>query len=151
MVMRGSAESTSHRRIRLWTGQAGVASSELGACLVALLALGILLSFLWGQRPVKANESFGAPGRGFSGASHFLETSNANTSGDSGEDSEQEIRRRLRPQNVPEALAPILRLIIGAALFCYGLSLIYRAEDGCNRLNVVGFLLTLAGSLILVI
>lgn len=50
--------------------------------------------------------------------------------------------------NEAEIIGTLLRFLIGAALLLYGLSSLYRAEDGCNRRKVVGFALTLAGLLL---
>jgi len=60
-----------------------------------------------------------------------------------------ERRASRAPQSVEEALGQIVRFGIGASLVCFGLSLVYSAKDGCNRRNVVGFALTVAGSFIL--
>jgi hypothetical protein len=76
---------------------------------------------------------------------------NAYTGSYSSEQSQGPIRNSRIPQTLPEALAPILRFLIGSALLLYGLSLVHAAKDGRNGTQVVGFLLTLAGSLVLFI
>src|SRR5207253_11517447 len=79
----------------------------------------------------------------------FLNRSEAlsgNTSSNSSEEGQRPVRRSLAP---PDALGEILRFAIGASLVVFGLSVLYRAENGRNCRNVVGFALTLAGFLLL--